>query len=253
MRGVSKPWPPRDVYPDGQAHSSVRAAENAYLRALPGVTDRGSFARSEFDRLDKRKLRREMYREQHSLCVYCERRIAEGYPMPRIDHWRPRSLNPGLALHWRNLYLSCPSPETCDSAKGHRPFRWDDADRDMPWPVDRPYEDIVGFTSGGKIYVRSDVALSDSTRQALELAIADRADGVHVRRSIVNLNHPALVAARVTAIMGERKRLEMDFKNRTATRDDREVRATRLLDEIERPQFASIRVAWLRTRLGRGR
>ena len=250
MRGVS---PPRDVYPDGQAQSSLREAENAYLQALPGVADQGSFARSEFDRLDKQKLRREMYREQHSLCIYCERRIAEGYPTPRIDHWRPRSLDPRLALHWKNLYLSCPSSETCDSAKADRPFRWNDADPDMPWPVDRPYEDVVGFTSRGEIYVRADVALPDSTRRALELAIADRADGVQVRRSIVNLNHPALVAARVTAIKGERKRLETDFKNRTATRDDREVRATRLLDEIQRPQFVSIRVAWLRKRLGRGR
>ena len=253
MRGVSKPWPPRDVYPDGQAHSTLSEAQNAYLQALPGVAHRGSFARSEYNRLDKQKLRREMYREQRSLCIYCERRIVDGNPTPRIDHWRPLSRNPALALHWKNLYLSCPSPETCDSAKADRPLRWDDADPDMPWPVDRRYEDVVGFTSGGEIYVRSDVALSDTTRQALELAIADQADGVQVRRSIVNLNHPALVTARVTAIKAERKRLEKDFKNRTATRDEREQRATRLLDEDQRPQFVSIRVAWLRKRLGRGR
>lgn len=253
MRGVSKPWPPRDVYPDGQAQSTLREAENAYLQALPGVSHRGSFARSEYNRLDKQKLRRELYREQRSLCIYCERQIVDENPTPRIDHWRPLSRNPALALHWKNLYLSCPSPETCDSAKADRPLRWDDADPDMPWPVDRPYEDVVGFTGRGEIYVRSDVALSDSTRQALELAIADQADGVHVRRSIVNLNHPALVAARVTAIKAERKRLEKDFKNRTATRDEREQRATRLLDEDQRPQFVSIRVAWLRKRLGRGR
>ena len=253
MRGVSKPWPPRDVYPDGQAQSTLREAENAYLQALSGESDPGSFARSEYDRLDKQKLRWEMYREQRSLCIYCERRIVEGHPKPRIDHWRPLSRNPALALHWKNLYLSCPSPETCDSAKADRPLRWDDADPDMPWPVDRPYEDVVGFTSGGRIYVRSDVVLSDSTRRALELAIADRADGVQLRRSIVNLNHPALVAARVTAIKAERKRLETDFKNRTATRDEREVRATGLLDKTQRPEFVSIRVAWLRKRLGQGR
>ena len=253
MRGVSKPWPPRDVYPDGQARSTLREAENAYLQALPGVSDQRSFARSEYDRLDKQKLRQEMYREQRSLCIYCERRVVEGHPTPRIDHWHPLSRNPGLALHWKNLYLSCPSPETCDSAKADRPLRWGDADPDMPWPVDRPYEDVVGFTSRGEIYVRSDVALSDSTRQALELAIADRADGVQVRRSIVNLNHPALVTARVTAIKVERKRLETDFKNRTATRDQREVRATRLLDKIHRPEFVSIRAAWLQKRLGQGR
>ena len=253
MRGVSKPWPPRDVYPEGHEPTSLRVAEDAYRAALPKAGDQVSHARSAYDGLDKQKLRTEMYREQRSLCIYCERRIAEDYPTPQIDHWRPLSLNPGLALHWKNLYLSCPSPETCDSAKADRPFRWDDADPDMPWPADLKYEDVVGFTSGGEIYVRSDAALPDSTRQALELAIEDRADGVQVRRSIVNLNHRALVAARETAIKGERRRLEMDFKNRTATRDERDQRATRLLDEDQRPQFVSIRVAWLRKTLGRGR
>ena len=248
MRGVSKPWPPRDVYPDGQPQSTLRQAENAYLHALPGAS-----ARSEYNRLDKQKLRRVMYGEQRSLCIYCERRISEGYPTPRIDHWRPLSLNPGLALHWKNLYLSCPSPETCDSAKADRPFRWDDADPDMPWPADLPYEDVVGFTSGGEIYVRSDATLPDAVRHAVELAIADHTDGDRMRRGIVNLNDPALVKARVAAVRGERKRMERDFRNRTATRDDREDRASQLLGGDQLPEFVSIRVAWLRKTLGRGR
>lgn len=177
MRGVSKPWPPSDVYPDGHAASNMRDAEEAYLGALPAAPDQVAFARSEFDRLEKRKLRTAMYREQRSLCVYCERQIGEGNPTPRIDHWHPLSLDPRLALHWKNLYLSCSSLETCDSAKGDRPFRWDDDDSHMPWPTDLRYEELVGFTSLGEIYVRSDVALSDATRRALELAIADRPDG----------------------------------------------------------------------------
>ena len=122
----------------------------------------------------------------------------------------------------------------------------------MPWPVDRPYEDVVGFTSLGEIYVRSDVVLSDATRRALELAIADRPDGAQIRRSIVNLNHPALIAARAAAVDGERMRMNRDFKGRTATTDEREQRATQLLDNDQRPQFVSIRVAWLRNRLRRG-
>ena len=253
MRGISKPWPPRDVYPDGHAQASLREARNAYLAALPGAPNRVSFARSEFDRLDKRKLRREMYREQRSLCIYCEREIAEGSPMARIDHWRPLSCDPGLALHWQNLYLSCPSSETCDSVKGDRPLRWDDADPDMPWPVDFRYEDVVGFTSRGEIYVRSDVELPAATRRALELAIADRIDGAQVRSSLVNLNHPKLVKARAAVVASERKRMEKDFENRTAPRGEREERAARILGQEPRPAFVSIRVAWLRKRLGRGR
>ena len=253
MRGVTKPWPPGDVYPDGQARTSLREAEDAYLAALPGMSNQRTFARSEFDRLDKQKLRCELYREQRSLCIYCEREVAEGHPQPRIDHWRPLGGGPELALHWKNLYLSCHSEETCDSAKGDRPLRWDDADPHMPWPVDLRYEDVVGFTTLGKIYVRSDVVLSDATRRALELAIADRPDGTQVRRGIVNLNHPALVAARAAALDSERTRMEKAFKNRTATKTQRSARATQLLNQVQRPSFISIRVAWLQNTLGRGR
>ncbi len=253
MRGVSKPWPPRDVYPDGHHPSSLREAEKAYLDELPEATDKVAYARSEFDRLEKRKLRTEMYREQRSLCVYCERQIAEGNPTPRIDHWRPLSLEPELALRWQNLYLSCHSQETCDCAKGGRPFRWHDADSHMPWPTDLRYEDVIGFTSRGEIYVRSDVALSDATRRALELAIADCPDGDWTRPCIVNLNHPALVEARAAALDSERTRLERAFKDTTASRDEREERATEILAQEALPAFVSIRVAWLRKRLGRGR
>ena len=123
----------------------------------------------------------------------------------------------------------------------------------MPWSVDLRYEDVVGFTSRGEIYVRSDVTLPDAIRRAIELAIAGRTDGDRVRRSIVNLNDPALVKARSAVVRGERKRMEKDFENRTATRDEREERATQLLGREQLPAFVSIRVAWLRKRLGRGR
>ena len=123
----------------------------------------------------------------------------------------------------------------------------------MPWPVDLRYEDVVGFTSRGEIYVRSDVTLPDAIRRALELAIAGRIDGDRVRRSIVNLNDPALVKARSAAVRGERKRLAKDFENRTATTDQREERASQLLGRRHLPEFVSIRVACLRQTLGRGR
>ena len=232
---------------------SLRDAEKAYLAAFPGVSNQRTFARSKYEDLDNRKLRREMYREQRSLCIYCERQVTEDYPTPRIDHWYPLSRDPGLALHWRNLYPSCHKLETCDSAKGDHPFRWDDAGSHMPWPVDLRYEAVVGFTSRGEIYVRSDVTLPDAIRRALERAIADRTDGARVRRSIVNLNDPALVKARSAAVRGERKRLAKDFENRTATRDEREERASQLLGRRQLPEFVSIRVASLRKTLGRGR
>ncbi len=228
---------------------SLRDAEKAYLAALPGVSNQPSFARSKYEDLDNRKLRPEMYREQCSLCIYCERQVTEGYPTPRIDHWYPLSRDPRLALQWKNLYLSCDKLETCDSAKDDHPFRWDDADSHMPWPVDFRYEDVVGFTSRGEIYVRSDVRLPDATRRALELAIAGRTDGDRMRRSVVNLNDPALVKARSAAVRGERKRLGKDFENKTVTDE----RASQLLGRRQLPEFVSIRVASLKKTLGRGR
>ena len=256
MRGISKPWPPRDVRPDGQEPESLREAETAFLAALPeaaNVTARARGRKKNQKPLKKPKLRVVMYREQGSLCIFCERRIAEGHPAPRIDHWYPLSREPERALQWKNLYLSCSKPETCDTAKADDPFRWDDSESRMPWPVDLRYEDVVGFSTRGEIYVRSDVTLPAAVRRALELAIEDRTDGGRAKRGIVKLNDPALLKARVAAVRGERRRMEKELKNRPATFDEREERASRLLGRLPLPEFVSIRVAWLRRRLGQGR
>ena len=187
-----------------------------------------------------------MYREQHFLCIYCERELAEGFPAPRIDHWYPLSERPQLALQWNNLYLSCTFVETCDAAKGNSPFRWYGSD--VPWPLDLPYESVVGFTSRGKAYVRSDVALSEGTRQALERGLFGGQGDHSAHGQNVNLNHPALITARAAAIHGERGHMA----NRTGSENGREERATVLLERDMRPAFVSIRVAWLRDTLGLG-
>ena len=253
MRGLSKPWPPSNVSPDGQVPRRFTDAEREYLAALPGSADRVSFARAEFDRLDKVKLRQVMYGEQGSLCVYCEQELSENESRPHVEHWRPRSRDPEYALHWRNLYLSCSKRDTCGDRKGDQPLRDDDADPDLPWPTELDYERLVGFTSGGEMYVRDDVYMDEAIRRALKLAIDDHQHGGRQRRAILNLNHPTLVAARREALYNERKRMERDFINRTATRDEREERATQLLGKSQLPGFVSIRVAWLRKTLGRGR
>ena len=103
------------------------------------------------------------------------------------------------------------------------------------------------------MYVRDDVHVDEETRRALELAIDDRQHGGRQRRAILNLNHPTLVVARREALDSERRQMEKDFENRTATRDEREERASQLLRRDQLPAFVSIRVAWLRKSLGRGR
>ena len=253
MRGLSKPWPPSNVSPDGQAPRRFVDAERKYLTALPDSANKTRFARTEFDRLDKGKLRKVMSGEQSSLCVYCERRLSENGPPAHVEHWRPLSGALEHALHWRNLYLSCATSDTCDGAKGDRRLRWDDADQDLPWPTELDYERLVGFDGDGRMYVRDDVYIDGATRRALELAIDDHQHGGHRRRAILNLNTPELMQRRRAALDRERTRMEKDFENRTATRDEREERAARLLGRGRLPAFVSIRVAWLRQELGRGR
>lgn len=253
MRRLSKPWPPANVSPDGQAARRLVDAEREYRAALPARGDQAAFARSEFDRLDRPKLRTVMYREQQSLCVFCERSIAEVHPRPTIEHWRPLSRAPEYALHWMNLYLSCTSVDTCNSAKGNTHLRWADADPDLPWPTDLAYEDLVAFSRGGEIYVRGDKNIDAPTRRALELAIDDCPDGAQRRRAILNLNHPALREARKAALDAERVRLQRDFEGRKASKAERADRAANALRQAAAPPFVSIRVAWLRGTLGRGR
>ena len=250
MRGVVKRPPPSNVSPDDQAPRRFVDAEQEYLAALPSRTNKARFAKAAYDRLEKTKLRDVMYGEQRSLCVYCEQALSETDSSPHVEHWRPRSRAPEYALHWRNLYLCCSTKETCGVHKEDRPLRADDADPDLPWPTEVDYEELVGFTSGGEMYVREDARMDRATRRALKLAIdEDYQAGGRRRRTILNLNHPTLVAARREAMDSERKR----FGQRTASTDERSARARRLLDRGQRPAFVSIRVSWLRRTLGRGR
>jgi uncharacterized protein (TIGR02646 family) len=253
MRRCSKPWPPTNVGPDGQAARRFVDAEREYLATLPGRVDKSAFARAAYEQLDKPKLRAVMYREQRSVCVYCERSISETQALPTIEHWRPLSRDHDHALHWRNLYLSCSTVETCNSAKGDRHLRWDDADPDLPWPTELAYENIIGFTRGGELYVRNDANIDAATRRALELAIDDCQDGAQRRPGILNLNHPPLREARKAALDVERRRLQYDFRNRTASREERENRAAEMLRQDPAPAYISIRAAWMRGSLGRGR
>jgi uncharacterized protein (TIGR02646 family) len=253
MRRINKPRTPNNVSPDGQPPRPFQAAERDFLRALAAVTDKSGCARSTFDNLAKPKLRAVLYVEQGSLCVYCERRVVERHPPPHIEHWRPLGLNPQLALHWRNLYLSCPNPATCDCRKHETPFRAADGDPDLPWPVDHAYEHCVGFTSLGEMYVRSDAPLDDAQRKALVLAVGVPHDNAMKDNGILNLNHPALIAARAAAIDSERSRLKRRFENRTLSRPEREAIATNHLGNYPLPEFVSIRVGWLRRALGLGR
>ena len=248
MRGLDKPQPPANVSPDGHQPRSFAEAEQEYLEALPNRANKPASARAAYRRLDKPKLRQVLYQEQGSICVYCECRLAEGWPPPRVEHWRPLSKVPECALHWNNLYLSCTTRDTCDRRKQARRLKASDADPDLPWPTDFAYERAVGFTTAGYMYVRNDIDLDEPTRGALELAIDDCEDGGLVRRAILNLNHPTLLEARRVAMDIEKERHD----KHAMSQEERKARASQILDRDPRPEHVSARVAWLLDTLGQG-
>ena len=252
MRGLEKPRPPANVSPDGQAPRRFVDAEQEYLAELGSRANKTRFARSEFNRLDKAKLREVMHGEQGSICVYCERRLSEGVPPPQVEHWRPVNGAPEFAIHWNNLYLSCPTRDTCDSRKRDRRLKAKDTDPELPWPTEFPYERAVGFTTAGRVYVRTDVSLDEPTRNALELAIDDREHGGQKRSAILNLNHPTLREARRMALDNEQTRLERSFSEHAPSAEDRATRATQILARDPLPEHVSIRVAWLLDTVGQG-
>jgi uncharacterized protein (TIGR02646 family) len=257
MRKISKSKPPSNVSPDGQPPRGMKEAELRFKASLASVAsaDHASHARTQFDGLDKSKLRAVLYVEQGHICVYCENRVKEkaneGSKTPHIEHWLPLGGRPDQALHWRNLYLSCHSTETCDGSKSDTRLVWSDQDKDLPWPAEAPYEKWIGFTSAGEAYVRADAP--EAKRRALELALADQVDGKRKRKSILNLNHPALVAARSEAIRSEQERLKREFGGQTAPEIERQARAKAMLQENMYPTFVSIRVAYLTRQLGKSK
>jgi uncharacterized protein (TIGR02646 family) len=238
MRGLTKGPPPTNVSPPAQEPTSLTQRDADYqvsVAAIPDAKARVKHARTCFDSMHKRHLRAPLFVEQRYLCIYCERQIDEAHPPPHIAHWNPLSLCPTEVFDWNNLHLSCLSLDTCDD-------RQKDQALNLPWPAHFAYEEVLGFTSGGRIYVRSDVPLPPPLRRALEIALEDQ-PGPPVARSTLNLNHPALREARAAVIESEEG----------APPAQRQQRVDALLAKPRREDFISARLAALSGQLGVGR
>lgn len=245
MRGLTKGQPPPNVSRDGQEAGTLASWAATCAAGLVGIVERErrtAYARDLFDDMNKPKLRESLFAEQYELCVYCERRVEETKPPPPIDHWNPLSDFLHHAFVWENLHISCDSPDTCDKRKKHDPLN-------LPWPVDFRYEEVLGFTSGGLMYVRKDVAMEDSLRTALAVALEDQPGPPRIK-STLNLNHPALRAARAAAIQAEEEAI---VASPAMPADERRQRALDLLARSERDAFVSARVAFWSGQLGAGK
>ena len=253
MRGLSKPWPPSDVSPDGQTPRRFVDAEREYRTTLPDRSDRTKFARTEFDRLDKGKLRKVMSGEQSSLCVYCERRLSENREPAHVEHWRPLSGAPEHALHWRNLV-----PRLRD-------------DRHVRRRQGQPATQVGRRGSGSSVAHRARLRTAGRFRQRRpdvrprrrahrrgnpESPRAGHRRSSARRGSAAGDPQPESPDTRGGPRCGAGQRADAAESRLHAThriKEERTARATQLLDQERRPAFVSIRVAWLRKRLGRGR
>lgn len=242
MRGLNKGAAPGNVSPPGQQQCSLADADAAYQVSRLTAADPVAHARSEFDCMHKRHLRDLLFVEQRYLCIYCERTIDEVHPPPPIDHWNPLSLSPLEVFVWNNLHLSCRTVDTCDDRKKSVALN-------LPWPVSFQYEDVLGFTSGGLMYVRTDVPVTAQVRQALAIALDDQ-PGPPSIRSTLNLNQPALREARAAAIEAEETVAESEPPMTAAQRQQR---IATLLAQPRRDGFISGRLAYLSGQLGVGR
>lgn len=80
-----------------------------------------------FDKIPKGALRSDLLQEQHGLCAYCMRRIANDHHT-KVEHFIPLSKNKETALDYGNFLAVCDGGESsqisgkrilcCDSSKG---------------------------------------------------------------------------------------------------------------------------------------
>jgi uncharacterized protein (TIGR02646 family) len=166
--------------------------------------------------------------EQHGLCVYCERKIdpLKNLVDPtsiRVDHWKPLSKFPELALTWVNLHASCSFKNSCDSKKAN-------TELNIPYPSEKNYALCLQFSLFGKVTVNEKAPLTKEEISALKIAINET----------LNLNHPMLLAARKSQIEATRTSLakKIDIEKIEALKK-------KLLNNLPRQQFISASLYYL--------
>ena len=136
MRGLSKPWPPRDMSPDGQAPRRFVDAEREYLTTLLDRPDRTRFARTEFDRLDKGKLRPRPTTASTSILstrpigspsAAARRRCASGSRPSKNPGSSPPPRGRMSSTGWRASALRPPPRSPATRSRAPPPARWPSA------------------------------------------------------------------------------------------------------------------------------
>lgn len=148
----------------------------------------------------KAEIRQALAQEQLGLCAYCTRRLdpSKGArdDAPRrggmkIEHWRPRSVEPSRTFTWANLLGVCggivldergASQSICDKARGDRSLHLH--------PAQHEVHELLGYTARGELRSADErathdveiLALNDPTLRANRAKVW-AAQGKALRRS----------------------------------------------------------------------
>lgn len=128
----------------------------------------------------KRKIKEQLLTEQGHLCAYCMRRIEED--AMKVEHWHSQNHYPEKQLDYRNLLGACLgnegqalSAQTCDTRKGDRDLKFNPANQN------HDVDSQVRYLANGKI---------ESPDEVFDKEL----------NSVLNLNHPRLVADRKSVV-----------------------------------------------------
>lgn len=118
---------------------------------------------------EKPQLHESLLQEQGYICCYCQRRIS--LEDSHIEHLKPRTHYPELAIEYRNLLASCqgereeppPQPIHC----GHYKKDWYDPNL-LVSPLDENCEQYFTYTELGEIRPTSDQKLQEAAETTIE-------------------------------------------------------------------------------------
>lgn len=118
---------------------------------------------------EKRQLHQNLLAEQGFICCYCQRQIS--LEDSHIEHLKPKTHYPELALEYTNLLASCqgeseeppPVPVHC----GHHKKDWYDEDL-LVSPLDENCEQLFTYTELGEIRPISDPQIQQSAKTTID-------------------------------------------------------------------------------------
>jgi len=172
--------------------------------------------------MPKAQLLEDLIQEQGAICCYCMGRIRkDSQRPPHIEHYRPQSLDPKLALDYKNLLAVCFGQAIdnkgkrqwyCDheNAKSNRPLQFLD-------PLDPSCEKVLQYTAEGSMR---------SSREDVQQDI-----------DLLNLNCNFLRNARQQAIKPVLQEINKKFPNKTVSRSFLEERIKKWYSRGENDHF----------------